>query len=275
MLNRNRVAALLGVTMALDALAQSQTIAHLPYNWTITGGTRAQDYPAGQDDFEIWAVEDFVTDRAWALESFQCEGTGYIGPTRPVGTIIPMDVSVRIYDALPPAGNIVARSVQGNGSCTLRVGPRGGDLFTAAFDRPTLPPGSYYVVWQTTHPPSLGPTVMWATPGPYAVGQGSPDSSWRFFPNREPHIVAILTNIDESGPPIGTNFKLTGSPAGCPADLDGDQGVTVDDLVLFLQYFADGDGRGDLDDGSGTGTPDQGVTIDDLTYFIQHLTDGC
>ena len=275
MVRPHTVAALLGSMFSGTALAQSQPIAHLPFNWTITGGTRAQDYPPAQDAFDIWAVEDFVTDRAWILESFECEGTGYTGSPRPVGTIIPMDVVVRIYDAPPPEGNIVAHSVEGSGTCTVRVGPNGGELFSTTFNRPTLPPGNYYVVWQTTQLPSVGPTIMWATPGPYALGQGTPNSSWRFFPNQDTHLVLIGTNVDGSGPPIGTNFKLVGSPAGCPADLDGDQGVTVDDLVLFLQFFAEGDTRADLDNGSGTGTPDQGVTIDDLTFFLQHLIDGC
>jgi phosphatidate phosphatase APP1 len=31
----------------------------------------------------------------------------------------------------------------------------------------------------------------------------------------------------------------------------------------------------DVDDGSGTGTPDGGVTIDDLLYFLARLEAGC
>lgn len=31
----------------------------------------------------------------------------------------------------------------------------------------------------------------------------------------------------------------------------------------------------DVDDGTGTGSPDGGVTIDDLLYFLQRFTDGC
>ncbi len=70
--------------------------------------------------------------------------------------------------------------------------------------------------------------------------------------------------------------------ATCPADVDDgsgtgtpDGGVTVDDLVYFLSAYAEGNLDADLDDGTGTGTPDQGVTIDDLVYFITRFEGGC
>jgi len=31
----------------------------------------------------------------------------------------------------------------------------------------------------------------------------------------------------------------------------------------------------DVDDGTGTGTPDGGVTIDDLLFFLAHFAAGC
>ncbi len=72
-------------------------------------------------------------------------------------------------------------------------------------------------------------------------------------------------------------------PPGCPADLDDgtftgtpDGGVTIDDLVYFLDAFAAGSEEADLDDdGMDPGTPDGGVTIDDLLYFLEHFTLGC
>ncbi len=75
---------------------------------------------------------------------------------------------------------------------------------------------------------------------------------------------------------------LTVNGAGCPADLDDgtgtgtpDGGVTVDDLVYFVGKFADGDVGADLDDGTGTGTPDGGVTVDDLVFFVTRFAGGC
>ena len=70
--------------------------------------------------------------------------------------------------------------------------------------------------------------------------------------------------------------------ATCPADIDDgtgtgtpDGGVTIDDLVYFLSAYAEGNFDADLDDGSGTGTPDGGVTIDDLVDFITRFEGGC
>jgi probable HAF family extracellular repeat protein len=77
-------------------------------------------------------------------------------------------------------------------------------------------------------------------------------------------------------------FVATLGDAACAADLDDgsgsgtpDQGVTIEDLIYFLDAFQAGDTAADLDDGSGTGVRDGGVTIEDLIYFLQHFFDGC
>ena len=68
----------------------------------------------------------------------------------------------------------------------------------------------------------------------------------------------------------------------CIADVDDgtgtgtpDAGVTIDDLLYYLSVFATGAVTADIDDGTGTGTPDAGVTIDDLLYFITRFQAGC
>ncbi len=68
----------------------------------------------------------------------------------------------------------------------------------------------------------------------------------------------------------------------CAADLDDgsgtghcDGGVTVEDLLYFLDQFEQGTLVADLDDGSSTGLPDGGVTIDDLLYFLVRFVAGC
>jgi len=70
--------------------------------------------------------------------------------------------------------------------------------------------------------------------------------------------------------------------AGCVADVDDgsgtgtpDGGVTIDDLLYYLGIFEAGSVAADVDDGSGTGTPDGGVTIDDLLYFLTRFEAGC
>lgn len=61
----------------------------------------------------------------------------------------------------------------------------------------------------------------------------------------------------------------------CTADFDLDAGVTIDDLLAYLQAFEDGVIDADVDDGQGTGNPDGGVTVDDLLYFLFRFENGC
>ncbi len=75
---------------------------------------------------------------------------------------------------------------------------------------------------------------------------------------------------------------VTVNPMPCVADLDDgsgtgtpDGGVTIDDLLYYLSLFEAGSLAADVDDGSGTGTPDGGVTIDDLLYFLVRFEAGC
>jgi hypothetical protein len=70
--------------------------------------------------------------------------------------------------------------------------------------------------------------------------------------------------------------------SACRADLDDgsgtgtpDNAVTIDDLIYFLIAFENGDNRADLDNGSGTGTLDGAVTIDDLLFLVVHFENGC
>ncbi len=69
--------------------------------------------------------------------------------------------------------------------------------------------------------------------------------------------------------------KITASVRACPADVNTDQGVTIEDLIAYLTLFAGGDVGADLDDGSGRARADGGVTIDDLIYFLQRYEIGC
>jgi hypothetical protein len=68
----------------------------------------------------------------------------------------------------------------------------------------------------------------------------------------------------------------------CEADLDDgsalgvpDGGVTLEDLLFFLDAYALGGLAADLDDGTGTGSPDGGVTLEDLLFFLAHYEAGC
>jgi hypothetical protein len=68
----------------------------------------------------------------------------------------------------------------------------------------------------------------------------------------------------------------------CVADFDDgsgtgtcDAGVTLDDLLYYLNLYGAGDIHADVDDGTATGTRDNGVTLDDLLYFLSHFESGC
>jgi hypothetical protein len=70
--------------------------------------------------------------------------------------------------------------------------------------------------------------------------------------------------------------------APCTADVDNGTGtgtpdgaVGIEDLLHYLVLFESGSIRADVDDGSSTGRPDRGVGIEDLLYFIVRFSAGC
>jgi hypothetical protein len=93
----------------------------------------------------------------------------------------------------------------------------------------------------------------------------------------------------DAGKSAGGNFVISGGfwsqglGAACAADLDNgsgtgtpDNAVTIDDLLYFLVAFEDGTIEADLDDdGVNPPNPDGGVTIDDLLFFLLRFEAGC
>ena len=51
--------------------------------------------------------------------------------------------------------------------------------------------------------------------------------------------------------------------------------MDINDLLYFLAQYEAGAVAVDLDDGSGTWTPDGGVDINDLLFFLAHYEGGC
>jgi hypothetical protein len=82
--------------------------------------------------------------------------------------------------------------------------------------------------------------------------------------------------------PDGPQQRSATLAVTCPADLDNgsgtgtpDNAITIDDLLFFLAAFEGGSTAADLDDGQGLSLQDDAVTIDDLLYFLTRFELGC
>lgn len=77
-------------------------------------------------------------------------------------------------------------------------------------------------------------------------------------------------------------WHISGLRLACLADIDDGSGsgspdgsTTIDDLLYYLLLYAEGSSRADVDDGSGSATLDGGVSIEDLLYFLARYEQGC
>jgi hypothetical protein len=94
----------------------------------------------------------------------------------------------------------------------------------------------------------------------------------------------VGTGVRGLPPVIGVAFILNPINPPCPADLDNgsgtgtpDNAVDISDLLYFLVQFEVGSIEVDLDnDGDpAVGTPDGGVDINDLLFFLARFETGC
>jgi hypothetical protein len=61
----------------------------------------------------------------------------------------------------------------------------------------------------------------------------------------------------------------------CPSDIDADGGVTVEDLLAFLDAFESGTPFSDLSINGVWSLPDGAVTVEDLLFFLAKFDQGC
>lgn len=105
-----------------------------------------------------------------------------------------------------------------------------------------------------------------------------------------PNSIKIGRFSGAGGAPLPPGITIRGASSGiayesravCRADVDDgsgtgspDGGVGIEDLLYYLRVFGAGGAGADLDDGSGSGQPDGGVTIEDLLFFLQRYDAGC
>jgi len=146
---------------------------------------------------------------------------------------------------------------------------------------PKCPPGMY---WGLRNPPNLGWGCMHYMDLVLPGGTTVPGTFMVEFValglSRAPQARTIETTT--SGVSEFAIEQMTTLPTPCPADVDDgsgtgspDGGVTIDDLLYYLFIFEAGDLAADVDDGSGSGTLDGGVTIDDLLYYLFRFESGC
>jgi hypothetical protein len=136
----------------------------------------------------------------------------------------------------------------------------------------------------------------------FSVGAGGTDPlsyAWRknsdpIDPAQNPSATTSLLHLENlHEADVGVYDCVVSNPCGsvtsraamlslCPADLTDasgtglcDRGVTIEDLVYFIESFFSGAEDADIDDGSGNGVPDRGVTIEDLIYFLIRFEGGC
>lgn len=108
---------------------------------------------------------------------------------------------------------------------------------------------------------------------PISITLDLPAAQYRFVVELELSSSAMLSEREYE-------FEL--SPFDCEADLDdgnmdghADGAVDINDLIYFVQAFAQGDNDADLDDGTGTGQRDHAIDISDMLFFIEHFQTGC
>lgn len=115
------------------------------------------------------------------------------------------------------------------------------------------------------------------SPSSYSVSSGSDGRPAIMNPNGQSVFFAHVSDANQSCSSTQPMWAYLFDPSlsYCAADMNQDCGVTIDDYLLFLEWYSAGDIQSDLDDGSGTGVRDGGVTIDDFLYFAFYFDTGC
>lgn len=162
-------------------------------------------------------------------------------------------------------------------------------LLGNAIDAPSTPApiamtGTITVSGNTASISSSFPVTITQTQQPNTILPQAPADIPTVLPTGSTaHVLLDLTLTQTTvNVQVSTHSQAAGTRVRCAADLDDgsgtgtpDDAVTIDDLLYFLGRYEAGSVAADLDDGSGTGVHDGAVTIDDLLYFLGHYEGGC
>ncbi len=203
----------------------------------------------------------------WVADGGGQTGGGY-------GGVVSSSVSAsgRIDASVPGSENL---EMHGSVEAEVRIGSTPGGTGVASLQNGRI--GLRIYAFEPLRFERLGTLALFVDGAPYDIG-GVMRVGEHLIEARLPDMV-----VREGEPRVRVNYwaDLTLAPH-CPGDLTGfqidgvpDGGVTIDDLVFFLEQFAAGDSRADVDDGTWRGVQDGGVTIDDLIFYLDRFRLGC
>lgn len=263
-----RASIALALSGVVSIPAWGQVVASLPFTATQTAGPSATNYEPPDDTKDLWVIEDFSVSQDVSLVQFESRGTVFPSPP------FVFDVTVHIYNGLPPAGTIVMSSLPGSGT----VAPFAGwDIFRASFGGQILRAGSYFLVWNASTRTSQNQRALfWAQGRAHAAGGGQPDNAWQWNPGGwwgyPGNIRPVPQDLQGNGQ-TGVNYVLYGSPA-CYANCDGSTLAPVlnaNGFQCFINRFASGSAAANCD-GS---TVAPVLTANDFQCFIDAYAAGC
>ncbi len=165
--------------------------------------------------------------------------------------------------------------------------PSGVTITNVGFSAPLAHSGEPYDngAWTGVH---CSGGLVWSPPRPQGLLQpnhirwGTTYTFW-YTANAGPTARAGALSLAGTGNPVlPVDLSGPAGDTGCVADVDDgsgsgtpDGGVNIDDLLYYLVIFGEGAAAADIDNGSGCGTADGGVNIDDLLYYLVRFDAGC
>ncbi|MFN0132640.1 MAG: GC-type dockerin domain-anchored protein [Phycisphaerales bacterium] len=266
-----RSAVVAGVVMLSGsaARAQERVVAALSWAHGQTSGPSGTNYEPPNDARDLWILEDFSITTEAVLTRFESFGTIFPAPQ------FMYDMTVRIYDAMPPAGNLVLASIPGTGRI-VSVGLE--NRLMVDFQRQVLPAGSYWVAWNVstrTNAPFQQIAIFWAQAGAHTVGGGQPDNAFLWNPNGgwgyPNNLNAVPAQLGGGGM-IGVQFELFGS--SCYANCDGSTAaptLNIADFICFQNQFAAAHPSANCD----ASTTPPTLNVADFICFLNHFGAGC